>query len=68
MIKIMLLKVEKEIENYLKNLKRKKLLQIAGKNFGAIVIVPDFGKAIEVSNLVAPEHLQLCFEIMQKCI
>ena len=53
--------VEKEIENYLKSLKRKKVATTSWKNFGAIVIVPDFGKAIEVSNLVAPEHLQLCF-------
>ena len=55
------LEVEKEIENYLNNLKRKKVAANSWKNFGAIVIVPDFGKAIEVSNLVAPEHLQLCF-------
>ena len=55
------LEVEKEIENYLKNLKRKKVARNSWKNFGAIVIVPDFEKAIEVSNLIAPEHLQLCF-------
>ena len=55
------IEVEKEIENYLNNLKRKKVAANSWKNFGAIVIVPDFGKAIEVSNLVAPEHLQLCF-------
>ncbi len=53
--------VEKEIENFLKKLKRKKVAENSWKNFGAIVIVPDFGKAMEVSNLVAPEHLQLCF-------
>ena len=35
-------------------------------NFGAIVIVPDFKKAMEVSNLIAPEHLQLCFENAEK--
>ena len=56
------LKVEKEIENYLKNLKRKEVARSSWKNFGAIVIVPDFKKSIEVSNLIAPEHLQLCFE------
>ena len=56
------LEVEKEIETYLKNLKRKEVVKSSWKNFGAIVIVPDFKKAIEVSNLIAPEHLQLCFE------
>ena len=56
------LRVEKEIENYLKNLKRKEVARRSWKKFGAIVIVPDFKKSIEVSNLIAPEHLQLCFE------
>ena len=55
------LEVGKEIENLLKKLKRKEVAENSWKNFGAIVIVPSFGKAIEVSNLVAPEHLQLCF-------
>lgn len=55
------LEVDKEIENYLKTLKRKKVAENSWRNFGAIVIVPNFERAIEVSNLVAPEHLQLCF-------
>ena len=55
------LKVENEIENFLKKLKRKEVAQHSWKNFGAIVIVSDFKKAIEVSNLIAPEHLQMCF-------
>ena len=55
------LKVETEIENYLKNLKRREVAELSWRNFGAIVIVPDFKKAIKVSNLIAPEHLQLCF-------
>ncbi len=56
------LKVEKQIENYLKSLERKEVARRSWKNFGAIVIVPDFKKSIEVSNLIAPEHLQLCFK------
>ena len=55
------LKVEKEIENYLQYLKRREITELSWRKFGAIVIVPDFKKAIEVSNLIAPEHLQLCF-------
>ena len=55
------LKVEKEIENYLQHLKRREVAELSWRKFGAIVIVPDFKKAIEVSNLIAPEHLQLCF-------
>ena len=60
------LKVEKEIENYLTKLKRKEVAEVSWKNFGAIVIVPDFKKAIEVSNMIAPEHLQLCFANAEK--
>ena len=55
------LKVESEIENYLKKLKRREVAELSWRKFGAIVIVPDFKKAIEVSNIIAPEHLQLCF-------
>ena len=47
-------------------MKREKVAANSWKNFGAIVIVPDFGKAVEVSNLVAPEHLQLCFNNAEK--
>ncbi len=60
------LRVEKEIENYLKNLKRREVASLSWNKFGAIVIVPDFKKSIEVSNLIAPEHLQLCFENAEK--
>ncbi len=60
------LKVEIEIENYLKNLQRKEVARRSWKRFGAVVIVPDFKKAIEVSNLIAPEHLQLCFKNSEK--
>ena len=60
------LRVEKEIKYYLNNLKRKKVAGSSWKNFGAIVIVPDFKKSIEVSNLIAPEHLQLCFDSAEK--
>ena len=59
-------KVEAEVENYLKKLQRKEVASQSWKNFGAIVIVPDFKKAIEVSNLIAPEHLQLCFNNSEK--
>ena len=52
--------------NYLKKLKRKEVAELSWRKFGAIVIVPDFKKAIEVSNIIAPEHLQLCFANAEK--
>ncbi len=60
------LKVEKEIDNHLRNLKRKEVARSSWKNFGAIIVVPDFEKSIEISNFIAPEHLQLCFENSDK--
>ena len=60
------LRVENEVKHYLNNLKRKEVAGRSWKNFGAIVIVPDFKKSIEVSNLIAPEHLQLCFDSAEK--
>ena len=60
------LRVEKELKYYLNKLKRKEVAGRSWKNFGAIVIVPDFKKSIEVSNLIAPEHLQLCFDSAEK--
>ena len=60
------LKVEIEIENYLKKLKRKEVARKSWDNYGAIIVVPDFKKSIELSNLIAPEHLQLCFENAEK--
>ena len=52
--------VTKQIEVNLKNLSR---AQIAGKswnNNGAIIKVPNLDKAAELSNRIAPEHLELC--------
>lgn len=60
------LEVEKEIENYLTKLKRQVIARSSWKNYGAIVIVSDFKQAINISNLIAPEHLQLCFKGAEK--
>ena len=60
------LEVEKEVDFYLKKLKRCDIAQSSWNRFGAIVIVPSFEKAIEISNIVAPEHLQLCFNGAEK--
>ena len=60
------LEVVREIENYLTKLKRKEIARSSWKNFGAIVIVPNFKKGIEIANIIAPEHLQLCFSEAKK--
>ncbi len=40
-------------------LKRKAIASASLKNYGAIVIVKDLKKAVEISNLIAPEHLEI---------
>ena len=52
--------VTEQVEINLKNLSRS---EIAGKSWnhnGAIIKVTDFEMAVELSNRIAPEHLELC--------
>ena len=52
--------VTEQVEIILKNLSRS---EIAGKSWndnGAIIKVPNFDMAAELSNRIAPEHLELC--------
>lgn len=57
-----------EIDKQLENLSRKEIIKKSLENFGAIVIVKDFNEATELSNKIAPEHLEICvnspFEIL----
>jgi len=53
--------VEKHVQRFLKNLKRKNIALKSWEKFGAIIVVPNFSRAFEISNQIAPEHLQLCF-------
>ena len=62
------LEVAQEIEKYLIKLNREKIARKSWDNFGAIIIVPNFNEAIELSNSIAPEHLQLCFLDAEKYI
>jgi histidinol dehydrogenase len=55
-------RVTAEIERQLANLSRKEIARKAIDRFGAVVIVPDLREAAEVSNLIAPEHLELAVE------
>ncbi len=55
-------KVDAEVERQLANLKRKDIAAKALDRFGAIVIVASLSEAAEVSNAIAPEHLELAVE------
>ncbi|MDR0272035.1 MAG: histidinol dehydrogenase [Clostridiales bacterium] len=51
--------VEKEIERQLTYLNRKEIIQESLKNFGAAVCVSSIEEAFEISNSLAPEHLEV---------
>jgi histidinol dehydrogenase len=52
-------KVQKEVENQLENHPRRLLTEKALAHYGLIVIVDSLEIAVELSNLFAPEHLEL---------
>lgn len=47
------------VDEQLENLARKEVARESLARFGAIMIVPDLDAAIELSNRIAPEHLEL---------
>jgi histidinol dehydrogenase len=55
-------KVDAEVERQMKTLIRKEIAAKAIDRFGAIVLVKDLAEAAEVSNSIAPEHLELSVE------
>ena len=52
--------VQKEVEEQTNCLGRKEIIQKSIDNFGAIIIVDTIEEAYEISNSIAPEHLELC--------
>jgi len=47
------------LKNQLENLSRKEIARESLSRFGTILVVPDLDAAIELSNRIAPEHLEL---------
>lgn len=52
-------KVAEEIETQLKELPREQIAKTSIDNNGKIIVCDDLDKAIEISNEIAPEHLEL---------
>lgn len=57
-------KLAEEVRNQLveqvENLSRKDIILESLKNYGVIIVVDSIEEAIEMSNNIAPEHLELC--------
>jgi histidinol dehydrogenase len=54
--------VSDEIEHQLALLPRYEIARASIDNYGAIIIVPSLERAVEISNDIAPEHLELCVD------
>ena len=49
-----------ELEHQLKLLPREQIARASIENNGKIIIVPSIDEAINISNIIAPEHLEVC--------
>ncbi|HKL74332.1 MAG TPA: histidinol dehydrogenase [Clostridia bacterium] len=56
------MQVSNELENQLASLERENIARASIDNNGKIIIVDNLDKAIEISNEIAPEHLELCVD------
>ena len=55
-------KVQVEIERQLPLLEREEIARASIDNNGKIIVAPDLQKGIEITNEIAPEHLELCVD------
>ncbi len=56
------LKVQAEIEKQLPALSREPIARASIDGNGKIIVAENIGKAIEIANVLAPEHLELCVD------
>ncbi len=54
--------VVSEVERILKDLPRRDIAAKSWNDYGAVIIVKDWEEACEISNKIAPEHLELAVE------
>lgn len=54
--------VQKEVENYYNNSIRKNILEKSITSYSRIIVVSNMKEAINLANLIAPEHLEVCVD------
>jgi len=54
--------VSEEIEKQLSVLPREEIARVSIENNGKIIIAKDILSAIEIANMIAPEHLEICVD------
>lgn len=52
--------VQVAIERHLLTLERRAIAGASWRDYGAVILVDDLDRAVELSNRIAPEHLELC--------
>ena len=55
-------KVAEELEKQIPELPRREIARVSIDANGKIIVVQDLNTAIQVSNTIAPEHLELCVD------
>ena len=55
-------KVSKELEKQIPELPRAEIARTSIDDNGKIIIVKDMKRAVEISNIIAPEHLEVCVD------
>jgi histidinol dehydrogenase len=54
--------VEESIKKLLPSMDREEIIRTSLKNRGALILTKDIDEAIQISNIIAPEHLELSVE------
>ena len=52
--------VDAEIVRQTGYLSRGEIMEESLKNFGAVIVCPSLERCVELANIVAPEHLEIC--------
>lgn len=61
-------KVEEELDRQIEALPRKEIIQSSLDNYGGAIIVDDIKEAFDVSNYLAPEHLEVLTDNPINCL
>jgi len=52
--------VSKELETQMSRLTRKEIAMESIENYGAVIVTDTINEAVDISNTIAPEHLEVC--------
>ena len=61
-------KVALEIEKQIKTLSRKEIIKSSLNNYGGIIVTKNIEEAIDMVNLIAPEHLEIITENQEELV